>query len=94
LVRAIERSRAVLEAVRGFVPDRRACRLLPHVGREPAALDHEAGDHAVEHRAVEVPRVDVVEEILRRQGRVLLEEFDREVAERGLESNHGGGPLR
>jgi hypothetical protein len=34
--------------------DRRARRLLLEVGREAAALDHEAADHAVELRAVVV----------------------------------------
>ena len=44
----------VLQAVVGLVLDRRAGGLLLHAGLEAAALDHEALDDAVEHRAVVV----------------------------------------
>ena len=43
----------------------------------------------MEDGAVEMAGVDVVEEILHRDGRVLLEEVDRESAERSFESDHG-----
>ena len=67
-------------------------RLLLHVGGHAAALDDEAGDDAVKDGAVEMAGVDVVEEVLRGDRRVLLEQFNGEVAERGFESDHGGRP--
>jgi hypothetical protein len=47
---------------------------------EPAALDHEARDHAVELRAVVVLRLNVVEEIGDRLGRGIGIELDLEAA--------------
>ena len=59
-VRAIAtRVLVVLQAVVGFVLDRSSGGLLRHAGLEAAALDHEALDHAVEHRAVVVAVLDV-----------------------------------
>ena len=43
-----------------------ALALVLHVGGQAAALDHEAGDHAVEDRAVVVAGVHVGEEVLDR----------------------------
>ena len=54
-----QRVLVVLQAVVGLVRDRRVGRLLLHAGLEAAALDHEARDHAVEHRAVVVAVLDV-----------------------------------
>ena len=70
----------VLQAVARLVPDRRAGRLLLHAGLEAAALDHEALDDAVEHRAVEVAVLDVGQEVLDRLGRLLIVELDTDGA--------------
>ena len=66
-----ERAAPILDAVVGFVLDRRARRLLLHVLGHAAALHDEARDHAMEDGAVEMAGVDVVEEVLHRDGRVL-----------------------
>ncbi|MNT45252.1 hypothetical protein D3C72_1818260 [compost metagenome] len=59
-----ERVLVVLQAVVGFVFDRGMGLLLLHAGFEAAALDHEAIDHAMEHRAVVEPFLDVGQEVL------------------------------
>jgi len=87
-----QRAAPVLEPVVRLVADRRTRGLLLHVGRQAAALDHEARDHPVEDRAVEMAGVHVVEEIAGGDRRFLVEQFDREAAERGFESDHGEGP--
>ena len=71
-----QRVLVVLQAVAGFVLDRRAGRLLVHAGLEAAALDHEALDDAVEHRAVVVAVLDVGQEVLDRLGGFLVVELD------------------
>ena len=57
-------------AIGGFVG------LLLEIGREAAALDHEAGDYAVELRAVVVLGLDVVEEVRDRLRRGVGKELD------------------
>src|ERR1700734_816466 len=68
-----KRAALVLEAVRGFVGNRRARLLRLKVGREPAALDDEAGNDAVKNRAVEMLVIDVFEKILSRYRRLFVE---------------------
>jgi len=62
---------------------------LVHVGVHAAALDHEAGDHAVEDRAVEVAVLGVLEEIRGADRRPVGVELHDEIAERGFELDHG-----
>ena len=94
----------VLEPVARFVLDRR---LLPfplvlHVGSEPAALDHEARDDAVEDRAVVVAGLGVVEEVLDRDRCLVGVELELDVTHRCRQRHHGvllcargyGGPER
>src|SRR5690606_36425486 len=45
-----------------------------------AALNHEAGDHAVKREPVEVSLLDEVDEVLRGHRRTILEQLDAEVA--------------
>src|SRR4051812_9401248 len=69
-------SDVVLQAVLRLVLDRLRRRFLVVGLVEAAALDHEAVDHPVEHRAVVVPVLYVLQEILdrlRRLGRVELQ---------------------
>ena len=87
-------SRPALLDLLGFVRDRRPRRLLLEVGGESAALDHEAGDHAMELRAVVVLGLHVGEEILdrlRRGGRV---ELDADLAGGRVELDLRVGGLR
>ena len=83
-----DRVALVLEAVAGFVGDRRARRLLLHPGRHAAALDHEAVDHAVEDRVVVVAVAHVLQEIGDGRGRVLGVELERDVAVVGVQDDH------
>ena len=68
----------VLEAVLRLVLDRLARRLLVVGLVEAAALDHEAVDHPVEHGAVVVAVLHVLQEVLDGLGRLRIElEADR-----------------
>ena len=80
----------VLEAVVGFKRNGRLGGLLHHVGSEAAALDHEAVDHAVEHRAVVVLVVHVGEEVLHRLGSLGRVELHHDVAQGGGQLDLGG----
>jgi hypothetical protein len=60
-------------------------RLLLEVGGEPAALDHEAVDHAMELGAHVVPAFHVVEEIGHGLGRGFGIKLDLDDARRGVE---------
>jgi hypothetical protein len=62
-----------------------ARRLLLQVGGHAAALDHEVVDDAVEHRAVVVAGLDVLEEVVDRLRRLGGVELDDDVALRGGE---------
>ena len=66
-------------------PNRRPARAIP---QRVARLDHELRDHAVEDDALEVRAPGVADEVLDRLRRVLGEEADVDVAERGVD---GGG---
>jgi len=79
----------VLQAVARLVLDRRAGRLLLHVGGQAASLDHEALDHPVEDRPLVEALAGVGEEVLdgdRRLGRV---EFDEDLPLGGLHQDAG-----
>lgn len=79
-----------LEAVVGFVLDRRLGCLLLHAGLETAALDHETVDHAVEDGVVVVTGLDVGEEVLDGFRGLFGVEFDDDVAVVGGEfDSHG-----
>ena len=66
-----------------------AGRLARHSGPETAALDHEALDDAVKDAAVVEAVLDVAKEIGARLRGQLRLEFERDVAVRGLQHNHG-----
>ena len=83
-----QRALRVLEAVGRLVADRPARRLLLHVAREAAALDHEVGDDAVEDRAVVVAVFDVLEKVLHRLRGLVRIEFRLHLAEAGLDRDH------
>ena len=67
------------------IGDRRPRRLLLEVAGEAAALDHEAGDHAVELRAVVVLRLHVLEEVRDRLRRGVGVELDADRARGGVD---------
>src|SRR5690554_1009398 len=81
----------VLEAVVGFVFDGVAGALLLHAGFEPAALNHEVVDHAVEHRAVVKAVAHVVQEVFGGLGCFRGVQFDDDVALAGLKLDAGFG---
>ncbi len=83
----------VFQAVVGLVPDRRAIGFFRHVRRHAAALDHEAGDHAMKHQAVVEPFFHVGEEICRRLRRLAGEHFHRDVALAGFDQHARVGGL-
>jgi hypothetical protein len=80
-----QRATLVLETVGGFVLDRAVRLLLFEGGCEAAALDHEIGDHAVEHRAVVEAGFHVVEKIGHRDRRFLGCQLDGNAAFRGFQ---------
>jgi len=87
---------AVLQAIAGLVLNGRAGGLLLHVGREAAALNHEAVDDAVEDRAVVMAVPGVLEKVGDRVGGGLGVEFQGDGAEIGVQFDHlalsfGGG---
>src|SRR5665213_3619645 len=83
----------VLHAIGCLVLDGGVIGFLAHVRRHPAALDHEAGDDPVENEAIEKFLAHIALEILDRDRRFLVQKLDGEIAERGLESDHGKLPL-
>src|SRR5574338_404969 len=89
--RAGDRADGVAQAVIGLVADRGARRLVLQVRRESAALDHEARDHAMEHRAVVEPALHVFLEVLDRLGRPVRVQLQHDGAHAGLEFDLGGG---
>jgi hypothetical protein len=70
----------VLQAVVGFVLNRRIGRLLVHAGLEAASLDHEARDHAVEDGVVVMALLHVGQEVGDRLRRLGFVEFQRDDA--------------
>ena len=66
------RACGVFQAVGGFVGNRRIGGFLQHIGREAAALNHKAVDHAVENRAVVKAFVGIVHKISHGFGGFLL----------------------
>ena len=84
IVPGVFRMPALLDDLR-FVDHRGARGLLLEVGREAAALDHEAVDDAVELRAVVVLRLHVLEEVRDGLRCRVGEELDADLAGRGVE---------
>src|SRR5215469_6825746 len=78
----------VLQSVLRLVADRRARLLAGEVGGEAAALDDEARHDAMKDRAVEVALIDVAQEILDREWRLLREQLDREGAVGSFKADH------
>ena len=78
----------VLEAVFCFVLHLVARGLFFHAGREAAALNHEAVDHAMENGVVVVTVFDVLDEIGSRFRRFVGVQFDGDIAVTGLEFDH------
>jgi hypothetical protein len=62
--------------------------LVLQVLGQAAALDHEAGDDAMENRAVEKAFVGVAIEVFHRDRRLLVEQLDGESAFGRLELEH------
>src|SRR5580704_9967459 len=83
-----ERAAFVLQAVGSFIRNR--CARLPRlkIRRQPAALNDETGNDAMEYRAVEMSVIDVLEKILNRYGRLFVEQLHREVAVGGVKTDH------
>ena len=79
-----DRVLVILEIVVGFVLDLRAGRLLFHAGLESAALDHESVNDAMKYRVVEVPALDVVQEVLDGDGRFGGIQFESDDAKIGM----------
>ena len=63
--------------------------LVLHVRREAAALDHEAGDHAMEDGAFEEAFVGVLQKVLDGDRRLLVEQLHGERAFGSFEFQHG-----
>src|SRR6267154_5200888 len=70
----------VLQPVPGFIADRRARFLAGEVGGQSAALDAEARHDAMKDGAVEMAVIDITQEILDRDRRLLGEQFHQELA--------------
>jgi hypothetical protein len=68
--------------------------LLLHLGGEAAALDHEARNHAVEHRTVVEIVLRILQEVLHRFRRLVLIQFDADGSQRGLDFKLGVGGER
>src|SRR5207237_2608894 len=77
----------VLQPVAGLVADRCARLLAGEVRRQSAALDDEARYDAVKDGAVEMAVIDVAQEILDRDRRLLREQFHQELAVCGFKSD-------
>jgi hypothetical protein len=72
-------------------PCRGASATLRILGVGIAALDHEAGDDAVEGGPVVEPLLGEVREVLHVAGSLVGEELDLDLAERGLEDGARSG---
>ena len=72
----------VLQAVAGLQRNRRTCGFLLQVGGEATALDHEAVDHAVEHGAVVVLVVHILQKVGNRFGGLGRVELQHDVTGR------------
>src|SRR4051812_1209831 len=83
-----ERAARVVQAVRGFVLNRRPRGLLLECRCKAPALDHESLFHAVKHRPGIKPVVHVLQKILNRNGGLGFEELDRDIAERCRHHHH------
>jgi len=79
----------VLEAVVGFVGDGGVGGLFLEVFVHAAALDHEAVDHAVEHRAVIMAGLDVGQKVFNRDRRLFLIQLQDDLALAGRQLYHG-----
>ncbi|MNN59753.1 hypothetical protein D3C81_1748940 [compost metagenome] len=84
----------VLQAVVGFVLDAGAGLLLAHARLEAAALDHEALDHTVEHGAIVVAVLDVLNEVFGSQRRFLGVQLQDDVAVVGAQFDFGHAETR
>lgn len=78
-----QRAGEVLEAVVGFVLDRRTRGFLLQPGCKAAALDHEARNHAVEDRAAVETSLNVIQEITHRARRLVGVQLGLDDAEVG-----------
>jgi hypothetical protein len=67
---------------------------LLHFGGEAAALDHEARNHAMEHRTVEEIVLRILQEVLHRFRRLVLIQLDADGSQRGLDFKLGVGGER
>jgi len=77
------------KTVVGFVLDGGAGGLLVHAGAKAAALDHEAGDHAMENGVGIKAVIHILQEVGDGVGSLVGEELDQDVA-RGRFQQHGG----
>src|SRR3990167_1764152 len=77
----------VLQAVVGFVLDLAFGRLLLHAGLEPATLDHEALDDAVEDRAIVMTGLHVLKEVGHGDRGLGVVQFQADGASGGLQFN-------
>ncbi len=83
-----ERAAFVFDFVISFVFDGIAYRLLLHVRREAAALDHETIDDAMENCAVVVAGSNVIDKVLCCLGGFFGVEFYADDAEIGMQFDH------
>src|SRR5699024_9690293 len=85
-----QRAAFIAQAIIGFVGDGIAGGFLPQVLVEAAALDHEAVNHAVEHRAIVMAFFYVGQEVFNACGSLLLEQLDGDGAMVGVQYHIGG----
>src|SRR5690606_5050809 len=71
------------------VPDGLADGALAHVAVKAAALDHEAGNHAVEDQAIIVPGIGVAQEVVHGDGRRLRIQLEFDFAMAGAQQDAG-----
>src|SRR4051794_7037812 len=95
-VGARHRQRAALvgKAVARLIADGIARRLFFHAGNEAATLDHETGHDAVEDRAVVELRVDITEEVLHCDRRLVLKQLGLDLAQRRIDDDARVWPRR
>ena len=79
----------VLEAVVGFIIDRRPRDFALHVGRQTTPLDHEILDHAVENGVVVKPVIDVLQEVFHRLGGPMGGQFQDNDPHAGVQLHAG-----
>ena len=85
-----ERPAQVLFAVRCFILDGIASRLLVHVRGHATALDHETRDDPVKNRVIEKTILGVLAKIGAGKRRALFEQFDDDVAMIRGNGDHNG----